>query len=571
LRPSQFVFTFGVGAIVETPEGPGVVPSIGYWTRIKRLANFEQNLQHNYCIADSRLEGYLNKTFGGICRVFRLPTNTDVGLPDGEVLYDLVPFPNWALCVEHGYLYPLAGPNAASCPGCGPRRSADRRRAIRFVKVCSNGHMSDLNWHWIVHKGHAGNCTNYVYRWIQGPSAALSDIKLECTECKAQTSLARIYLDTYCLGLYPEQYRRGTQQCSEKARVVLRNASNIYLAQTLSFLTLPDYASALDVLFQHPSVKPVVIALAQPSKKAILENLERIEQRSPELLPPNAISIVEASTDDEVVEAAKKAMGKVKVPSTALEIRTQEFDSIRELTSIGIDKEYFSIDPRSTIRVHVGQLPIYVTPINTLREIVVQTGYRRLDEGGLTVHTYYQGQSAKWFVGTENLGEGLFLYTDNPETHIDQIPDDVFQAWEDAYRSRTPDEGYRFHPIFVWWHTLSHRIISALGIDSGYSSASIRERVYFKPDTLEGGLLLYATQRGGDGTLGGMVALKDRFQQVVDSALRFIDSCSNDPLCASQVFTAGRLNGAACYACLFVSETSCEHMNLFLDRTVLQG
>ena len=27
------------------------------------------------------------------------------------------------------------------------------------------------------------------------------------------------------------------------------------------------------------------------------------------------------------------------------------------------------------------------------------------------------------------------------------------------------------HPVFVWWHTLSHRLITALSVDSGYSSA----------------------------------------------------------------------------------------------------
>ena len=145
------------------------------------------------------------------------------------------------------------------------------------------------------------------------------------------------------------------------------------------------------------------------------------------------------------------------------------------------------------------------------------------------------------------------------------------ETWLSAY-TKTGDSS--FHPLFVWWHSLSHRLITALSVDSGYSSASIRERVYFRrnPDSGEfyGGVLLYTTQTGGDGSLGGLIALVPQFERVLSIARRNIHSCSNDPLCGEQELSEGKPNGAACYACLLVSETSCEFGNIYLDRNLLR-
>ena len=127
--------------------------------------------------------------------------------------------------------------------------------------------------------------------------------------------------------------------------------------------------------------------------------------------------------------------------------------------------------------------------------------------------------------------------------------------------------------MFVWWHTLAHRFINALAIDSGYSSSAVRERVFIEvgpdADATRGGVLLYTAQPGGDGTLGGLIALVPEFERVLISALRNLDACSNDPLCSEEAFSTGKYNGAACYACALVSETSCEHRNMRLDRNLL--
>ena len=119
-------------------------------------------------------------------------------------------------------------------------------------------------------------------------------------------------------------------------------------------------------------------------------------------------------------------------------------------------------------------------------------------------------------------------------------------------------------------NTFAHRLLYGLSIDSGYSSAAIRERIYFKKidGRVTGGILLYTSQQGSDGSLGGLIALctKDDFSRVLRAAERNLGSCSNDPLCSEHL---ERNNGAACYACLLVSETSCEFHNSYLDRLLL--
>lgn len=172
------------------------------------------------------------------------------------------------------------------------------------------------------------------------------------------------------------------------------------------------------------------------------------------------------------------------------------------------------------------------------------------------------------------------MLDDNDGWHF-EINGESFSEWSKACEKnsagypanlfRDPCSRDELHPVFVWWHTLAHLINRTISIDSGYSSASIRERIYLetKGRRARGGILLYTVQPGADGTLGGLVSLVPGFEHILSSAVEKIDKCSNDPVCEENRFTAGRSTGAACYACVLISETSCEHRNLWLDRRIL--
>ena len=179
----------------------------------------------------------------------------------------------------------------------------------------------------------------------------------------------------------------------------------------------------------------------------------------------------------------------------------------------------------------------------------------------------------------ELFGEGLFISLP-PESGKLQPRGERTSLWKYSADATKVDffqyghlppplEDEMTNPLFVWWHTLSHRLINALSLDSGYSSASIRERIYISKDGKEGGILLYTTQPGGDGTYGGLISQANRFDRIIQRAVVDVDRCSNDPVCKESKPSESKLNGAACYSCLLASETSCEVRNFLLDRNVL--
>lgn len=76
-----------------------------------------------------------------------------------------------------------------------------------------------------------------------------------------------------------------------------------------------------------------------------------------------------------------------------------------------------------------------------------------------------------------------------------------------------------------------------------------------------------------EGTLGGLVRLAEAGQmdRLLRAAFSNARRCSSDPLCAEHapLITEDTLHGAACHACVFASETTCERGNRFLDRRLI--
>jgi len=119
-------------------------------------------------------------------------------------------------------------------------------------------------------------------------------------------------------------------------------------------------------------------------------------------------------------------------------------------------------------------------------------------------------------------------------------------------------------------HTLAHLLIRQLSLECGYSSSSLRERIYAGNDMC--GLLIYTASADSDGSLGGLVqqGRRDRFNATMQALLESAQWCSSDPLCMEHdPHLTGKLNGAACHACSLVAETSCVLANRFLDRALV--
>lgn len=569
IRPSQFILTYGVGSILETPSGPRIILEYKDWGTIFGRPDTSVQLSSRFEIKDANVSALLG---GG--RIFRLPTNADMQMPDDRVLFRTGLFPRWGLCQDHRILYELTPRGTTRCPRCDPGKES-QHEAIRFVRACPRGHLDDVDWKGTIHQKNK-NCNGALFDWIETGST-LKDIRLECRACGESATLQDIYYRTSaCSGLFPESGLK--ELCDEQAWVILRNASNLRIPEVVSALTIPPKTSPLHRILENPRILPILAAELSWTKSKLLSRLKTAARSIPDI-NPIIISEIENAPESEVLSAIQDVLELPKPQITQQDVKTKEFHALRNAAVYGApprptsQPHDFEVDKEAVVSAPLSSnLTLRVTPVKRLRVVIAQKGYRRPVRGptSIVVETFYNNVPDRWYVGVELYGEGVFIDL-APSQVLDLRESEIAKIWLNEF---TNQKNYLFHPVFVWWHTLSHRLITALSIDSGYSSASIRERVYIMFDAdnanVYGGVLLYTSQHGGDGSLGGLIALVPKFTRVISAALRNIDSCSNDPLCSEQRLNTGRLNGAACYACLLVSETSCEFGNSYLDRNLLR-
>ena len=589
IRRSQFITTYGPGAILEGPNGPRVIPGLeqsGLFTPDRPATRFE--------ITDLRLSTAL---LGG-ASIVRMPSNAELGVPETQEVYQTTPFPSWALCTQHHILY-LKRPNEAlgrSCPRCPPHASDAlawqrvRQQAIRFVLACPDGHLDDVNWLQLIQHRRPNCQPNYLI-W-RGSGSALRNIEIVCPQCEGPpTNLGLAYNRALsCSGRLAE---RGSARpgCGAEARMIQRGAANLRIPEIYSALTIPPADTRLHRLLESSIVRTILAVNPITTKQDLLDKLRQLVNLN--LLGPATVTELERFNEAEIL-AALRQMTPGALPQDGRTLRKQEFEALMRAATIGAPPQPSST-PGAPPQFEVVQSDVHefvgpgghhlrVTPVSRLRVVMVQRGYRRIDplESSVVDTVYTDDMGRRWYCGVEHYGEGVFIdLAPGALVNGQHFPLRAANTWMDAWydpgrfrqRMQDPDDRDFMHPVFVWWHTLAHRLINALSIDSGYSSAAVRERVYndIDPGTgqAHGGILLYTAQPGGDGTLGGLIALVPHFDRVLRAALNTIDACSNDPLCSEEQFRAGRYNGAACYACQLISETSCEHRNTRLDRTLL--
>lgn len=129
---------------------------------------------------------------------------------------------------------------------------------------------------------------------------------------------------------------------------------------------------------------------------------------------------------------------------------------------------------------------------------------------------------------------------------------------------------------YILLHTLAHLIIRELTTQCGYTSASLKEKIYSSEGEEKEmcGILIYTASSDSDGSLGGLArqGVTEKLRDILLTMLEEASWCSNDPICidsTSQGYAS--LNYAACHACGLLPETSCECGNVLLDRGAIIG
>jgi hypothetical protein len=588
IRPSQFITTYGPGSILEAPDGPRIILSMersGLFDGGRRASDFD--------ITSERLSKVLN---GG--RVARLPTNAELNVPDSQPLYRTASFPGWSLCMQHGVLYRCRWVMTRGCVHCGAGAkeaiwAKARREAIRFVRACPAGHLDDVDWAGIVNHQRDG-CQPRHLLW-EG-SGSLRNIEIRCPGCRGSINLGLAYGRQWpCSGRYSERDGGGRsgERCDRLSHIIQRGAANLRVTELVSTINILPQDTPLHRILSRPATQGALVS-PPASKEELLGRLQKLAGRH--LIPPSDVFEIERYSDAQVMEAVRD-VSSGWVADSVKPMLHQELRELQRAAAHGappVQARTPGMPPIfEVIQGDVRCLPgpcgrlLRITPVSRLQVTVVQVGYRRLigddpDRCELVPVSFTDSAGTTWYPGIELSGEGIFVdlapAPDGSASLHFPLHHEEAQAWLEAWAKpagygRRQAERDRLHPVFVWWHTLAHRLITALAVDSGYSSTAVRERIYTEIDPTgpgRGGVLLYTVQPGGDGTLGGLISLVNGFERVLDRVFRDLDACSNDPLCGGERFAPGRLNGAACYACLLVSETSCEFRNTSLDRNLLR-
>jgi hypothetical protein len=361
--------------------------------------------------------------------------------------------------------------------------------------------------------------------------------------------------------------------------VLVVGASNQWFAQTLSALAVPQVgASALQT-----KIEQLWSDLQNVQERAVLDFAWNL---------PAFLALRQWSKDEvfEAIAQHRKTLesGPEGDQPAYPDLRTPEW----EVFSAAVPPE--PTDDFTLRRDHDGVPPALagflsdVAQAERLREVRALTGFTRLDapdpeDPDLVTRAPLARDRPAWVPASEVRGEGIFLRIDPSlmATWEDSVRDSnvVREHMEAFKRFRTNRYSDRlrtdFDPLHGWpgpryiaLHTLSHLLIRAISLECGYSSASLSERIYSGQD--QGGILIYTAVPDAEGTLGGLVSLAESepLTRIIQRALHDAQRCSSDPLCAERLpeAPADFLHGAACHACLFVSETTCERGNRFLDR-----
>ncbi len=303
VRPSQFVLTYGVGSILETPGGPRIIPSFDRWGRM-----LTDNLK-TYVIQEDNASAILNGA-----NIFRIPTNVDIGLTDSDILFETIKFPSWALCLKHKKLYELDSHDMTRCRECiassRPRPGrilSFRHEAIRFVRACSNGHLDDINWNYQVHRG--SKCDNQVFEW-EGGHSSLEGVKILCKKCMRQITLQDVYDGTSVCSRRKVESNSTDDQCNADMRVVLRSQSSLRMPVIITAITIPPRDSNTYLLLKSMDLKKILADRESSSwtKNDLVQKLEMIRKNAPEEVSNNQLERLREIDEEEIKESIIRIM-----------------------------------------------------------------------------------------------------------------------------------------------------------------------------------------------------------------------------------------------------------------------
>ena len=549
VRRSQLITTYGVGALVALESESFVVKGIDWW-------DVEGPDVH-----EPRLERQLGVS--GFVAPPASENGNDVPVSRFPRFYYC---PECRTLDEHGQLTDTYGKKCQVC--------STPLVPSRFIVACPNGHLEDFPYRRWVHRGSGGAGHRLTIR-AGGATASLGDIVITCETCRVTRTMEGAFARDALKGIIRCGGKRpwlgrddGEENCDEVPRVVQRGASNIWFPVVGSSLSIPPWSAGAFRMLDR--MWTLLKAVPDDALEATIANTG-LADRGP------------YSVADLVAAVRLRREGESEQQEITLEtLRYEEYEALlRGASEQSGDDQFVCAD--------VGGLPERVRPwfsrasaVSRLREVRALCAFTRVQPPSPAERSRWAALSAEsvgWLPGMEVLGEGIFLVLD--EGALQQWESDArviarCAVIDSSHRKRFATLGLQpdrtIEPRFVLLHTLAHMLISQLSLECGYPAASLRERIYASERMA--GLLVYTAAADSAGSLGGLIAQADpeRLASSLQEAIARAAWCSADPLCMeSEASGVDSLNLAACHACCLLPETSCEELNVFLDRGLLIG
>ena len=602
IRLSQMIMGFGPGAMIDLPSRSIIVGGLPLW---------RQQIEPRIII-EPRLQEMLERS---LTQSGRLPAGVRLTLRqppyatnDGDRMKRDVPalvFPLWFVCDPESGTTPSAGGSRRRMVqwkemewASGKFKDGTKTISVtpmRFVAACKKGHMQDINWRGLVHRGQGqAGCRSAMWFLDRGTSADPKDLSIEC-DCGARVEFEYLFAEGILGGCHGHQPWLGDQSvdangCNENLKLLVRGATNAYFPQVANVIALPVDADHIGDIIK--------------ANLASLAKLTSVDQLIGVLSFNQALSSMFGVVDPVQIFSRIQDLKGAANPATpiASSPKVAEFDILASGKDvIGIN----SIDSRlhaKTLRDDewrsgkiLERLLSRVVAVKRLTEVTCLYGFTRLEpapvasDGSLEeVLLAVEGASlgeADWLPAIEQNGEGIFLQFDpavvsaivQSKFNSDRVRELrlAYEDWAGKFKNSPTFPG----GAYTFLHSLSHALMSEIALQCGYPATSIKERVYALPtDGAQGavgrlGILIYTSASGAQGSLGGLVAMAPKIVNLLGAAVEKMQVCSNDPICSESTpqahFDGSLVNGAACNACLLVPETSCEMRNMLLDRLML--
>jgi MrfA Zn-binding domain len=577
LRRSQAVTTFGPGAIVDLSELSVMMAGINRWPQEPVQWVHEPNLE-------------------ALLRVDGFHTPVTIESADERSTLPATIFPKWVRCTKCNriahYSYFLQGKSMQKngvirCPDPKCRRA--RVIPARLVVACEKGHIQDFPWVEWAHKKSGTVCENpAIVLFSAGRTAALGDMIVKCKTCGLSASLSsatrkeEIAKLVQCAGHRP--WLQDQVTCNQPLIPLQRGASNVYFSSILSSISIPPWSSSINSMLNNYWI--TLKHVPEDALELVIRGMNL-----PEALGRDIDEIVAVAIERKRLEET----GEKKL--TERQLRYKECDALRY-------PERSARREKSDFDASKGHIDEFLKPwisritlVDRLREVRALKGFTRISPPGPDQETE-QGSKLSplsshrlnWLPAIEVFGEGIYV-----ELNEEKVNSWISNFPKMKHRAETIQKSYeKFCENFDWpvtriitpkyllCHSLAHVLIKQLGLESGYSSASIRERIYVFEKNEKGidsnpgitGFLLYTSTPDSDGSLGGLVrqGKPDNFTLVLRQGLNEAAWCSSDPLCIESIGQGfGKMNLAACHSCLLLPETCCEEFNRMLDRASLIG